>query len=68
MPAWQSRHAVWTWRKSRRSGANQNCVEVAADESSVLVRDSRNPSGAVIAFASARWTDFVSRVRSGDAG
>ncbi|BEL08563.1 hypothetical protein Q0Z83_067540 [Actinoplanes sichuanensis] len=38
-----------TWRKSRRS-ANGNCVEVANQDGSVFVRDSKNPSGPVLAF------------------
>jgi hypothetical protein len=63
MPAWQGRYTALTWRKSRRSGDGPNCVEIACDESSVLVRDSHNPSGTVIAFPPDRWTAFLRRVR-----
>lgn len=34
------------WRKSSRSSANSNCVEVA--NTLALVRDSKNPAGPVL--------------------
>jgi len=67
-----------TWRKSRRSGNGPNCVEIAmadvhaADkreaeaEPLFLIRDSKNPDGAVLAFAPAEWSAFISRIKSGE--
>jgi Domain of unknown function (DUF397) len=53
------------WRKSRASGADGGCVEVAAQESSVLIRDSRNRSGVSLSFGSSQWQLFVCLVKSG---
>ncbi|MCZ7436154.1 DUF397 domain-containing protein [Micromonospora sp. WMMC241] len=49
------------WRKSSRSGSNGGaCVEVADDLPGVVgVRDSKDPSGPTLAFASASWRAFV---------
>lgn len=68
MPAWQGRRVTSAWRKSRRSGDGQNCVEVASGNLSVLVRDSRNPSGAVLAFGPGPWAAFVRRACSDGIG
>lgn len=54
------------WRKSRASGADSSCVEVATVESSVLVRDSRDHLGARLTFSSAHWRRFVRRVKNGE--
>jgi hypothetical protein len=50
------------WRKSSRSG-NGNCVEVAGNvPNRVLVRDSKNPAGSVLAFDPSAWRAFVAEV------
>jgi hypothetical protein len=68
MPARQSRQSTLQWRKSSASDAAPNCVEIASTGPSVVVRDSRDPSGALLAFTSAHWSAFLERVRSGEAG
>ncbi|MGC4773158.1 DUF397 domain-containing protein [Micromonospora sp. DT44] len=51
------------WRTSTRSG-NSECVEVADNLPGVVgVRDSKDPSGAVLVFAPAAWRAFVAATR-----
>jgi len=50
------------WRKSSFSGSQANCVEVAARDR-VLVRDTKNRSGAVLRFTPAAWRRFADQVR-----
>ncbi|MFY1681035.1 DUF397 domain-containing protein [Micromonospora sp. WMMD730] len=49
------------WRKSTRSnGGGGACVEVADELSGVvMVRDSKDPGGPVLAFESYAWRAFV---------
>ena len=65
MPAWQSRQSTLDRHKSSASGGNSECVEIACTGSLVLVRDSGDPSGALLACAPAQWSAFLTRVRSG---
>jgi Domain of unknown function (DUF397) len=52
---------VLTWIKSSYSG-NGGCVEVTA-AGHVLVRDTKDRRGPVLAFSPAAWRKFASRVR-----
>ena len=57
------------WRKSRRSGGGDNCVEVAfAADGTVGVRDSKDPAGPVLTFTPTEWDAFTGGVRDGEFG
>jgi Domain of unknown function (DUF397) len=64
MPGRQSQHCTLDWRTSRYSANGSECVEIASAEQSVLVRDSRNPAGAVLQFSLGQWSSFTRRVRA----
>jgi hypothetical protein len=52
------------WRKSTTSGGG-NCVEVAIADESVLVRNSRDPLGAVLSFSRQEWMAFLKGASKG---
>jgi hypothetical protein len=52
------------WRTSSYSGTNGECVEVAADSGSrVLVRDTKDREGPVLAFQPGTWRRFAGQVK-----
>ena len=56
-----------TWRKSTYSGGNGgNCVEVCADGPAVLVRDTKDRAGALVAFDAGSWRRFAATIKSTD--
>jgi hypothetical protein len=55
-----------SWRKSRASANDGQCVEVAESGSSVLVRDSTDRPGPVLALTCAQWGGLLRRIRNGN--
>ena len=51
------------WTKSSYSGGGNECVEVAECSNEQLVRDSKAPNGARLAFTPEAWGDFLTTVK-----
>ncbi|ACZ00101.1 DUF397 domain-containing protein [Thermomonospora curvata] len=52
------------WRKSSASESAE-CVEVARLGASMLVRDSHDPHGPVLALTPSQWRGLLVRIRGG---
>ena len=53
------------WRKSRRCGNSFACVETATTDGAVLVRDSKHPGTAALAFTPGEWQRFTGDLKAG---
>jgi hypothetical protein len=52
------------WTKSSYSGAQGgNCIEVADDDSRVLVRDTKDCTGPMLRFTPDAWRRFAKQVK-----
>jgi hypothetical protein len=49
------------WRKSSRSVGNGACVEAGNGPAGVLVRDTADRGGTVLAFTAGAWAGFLAR-------
>ncbi|MFI9382572.1 DUF397 domain-containing protein [Kutzneria sp. NPDC052558] len=55
------------WRKSKRSGAVGNCVEVARlANGDIAVRNSRFPNGPALVYTQAEITAFLGGIKDGE--
>lgn len=55
------------WRKSRRSGAQGNCVEVAPlHGGDIAIRHSGRPDGPVLVYTRAEMAAFLSGAKDGE--
>jgi hypothetical protein len=53
------------WRKSSRSAADGDCVEIVVGRDVVAVRDSKDPDGVVLRFSGEEWRAFIRGVQRG---
>ena len=53
------------WRRSSYCG-NGSCVEIAKIGDTYLVRDAKDPDGAVLHFSAPEWLAFRSSVKAGE--
>ena len=53
------------WRKASLSVNNGACVEVASARAAIMVRDSVDPSGPVVAYPAAAWQAFLAIAKAG---
>jgi hypothetical protein len=65
MPSMEVGALAADWRKASHSIGNGACVEAASSDGRVLVRDSVNPSGAVVGYAPEAWHVFINSTKTG---
>ncbi|NVI90601.1 DUF397 domain-containing protein [Actinomadura sp. BRA 177] len=53
------------WRKSGRSSANGQCVEVADLAAEIGVRDSKAPDAGHLTFTPQVWAAFMTQAKAG---
>lgn len=51
------------WRVATYTGGNGNCIEVADDAKTVLVRDTKDRDGGTLAFTAQAWEAFTSGLK-----
>jgi len=55
-----------TWVKAQASGVDGQCVEVASAAGRIAVRDSKDPEGPILVYASSEFRAFLHGVRNGE--
>jgi hypothetical protein len=53
------------WRKARHSANNGACVELAPTAGHILIRDSKDQNGPVLAYSGYSWRQFVAAAKTG---
>lgn len=51
------------WRTSTYSSGNGQCAEISQSKAKVMIRDTQDRDGAVLAFTGEQWLEFISRIR-----
>lgn len=55
-----------SWRKAECSLAHGACVEVALAGDLIVLRNSRHPEGAMLAYSPAEWRAFLHGAKRGE--
>jgi hypothetical protein len=58
-------HKRLTWRTALSCDGGA-CVQVAADQQTILIGSSRQPGGPVLNFDPNEWHEFVAGIKKGD--
>lgn len=53
------------WRVARLCHSG-NCVTVAANDSTIVIGNSKDPNGPVLSYSHDEWRAFVDGIRQGD--
>ncbi|NGO79861.1 DUF397 domain-containing protein [Streptomyces sp. YC504] len=53
------------WQKSSYCGQGESCVHVAADDATVLLMESADPSGAVLRMPQNEFADLLADIKAG---
>ena len=54
------------WRKSSFSGAEGNCVEVAAEDGAIAVRNSKRPEAGSLTFTRSEMAAWIEGCKAGE--
>jgi hypothetical protein len=54
-----------SWRTSKYSTGNGECVEVAPGQGAVNVRDSKHPGGPMLHYPAPTWRSFLKAAKLG---
>lgn len=54
------------WRKSTKSSGGGNCIEIAHDEATVGVRDTKDRTGGTLVFSTEGWQTFLDAIHQGE--
>jgi hypothetical protein len=64
MPSPEAGFSNARWRKSSRSTAGNDCVEITAAGGICAVRDSKNPTAGHLAFRGGTWRQFLATLKN----
>jgi hypothetical protein len=56
----------YAWRKSFRSVGHGDCIEIAIADSCLLVRDSKDRNGPVLAVRDDSWMSLIESIKQAD--
>jgi predicted MFS family arabinose efflux permease len=63
--SWPQDDQARQWRKSSQSVTTGTCIEVAADNGALLIRDSKDPEGLTIKVTATEFKDFLAKAKDG---
>jgi hypothetical protein len=61
-------NALWTWRKSSQSNADNACVELSVGSARTGIRDTKNRDGGTLTVGAASFRTFLASIKSGELG